>query len=111
MKKDDVMLDDDGYPTEDALAKIEFWPADEDIAELFSFMKSLWAPGGWYEDIGIPDTFNRTTNKYTLSTGGWSGNESLIRSLQANRMVWFQAWYSTTRGGKYVFLIPIHKIP
>lgn len=37
------------------------------------------------------------------STGGWSGNESIIGAMQKNRMVWNFLWEQSRRGGHYVF--------
>lgn len=90
-------LDEDGYPTEVALERIKTWPW-EDMVALFDFMRSIWwAPDwGWTQD-GV---------KFDISTAGWSGNESIIEALEANRFVWGFSWQSSRRGGHYEFTIP-----
>ena len=41
-----------------------------------------------------------------MATGGWSGNESIISSLQDNIMFWSMYWESSHRGGLFIFRIP-----
>jgi hypothetical protein len=85
------------YPSEDELNRIEQWEikTDKDFTELMAFVKSIWnyTEWGWHEKNGV----------YRISTGGWSGNEDIIRSLQENLMFWLMYWYSSRRGGHYVF--------
>jgi len=38
-----------------------------------------------------------------VSTGGWSGNEELIGAMRMNFILWSQWWWSSRRGGHYVF--------
>jgi hypothetical protein len=88
-------LDDDGYPTDAALNRIAEWP-HTDIPALLEFLCSIWwRPAfGWGPIEG---------DMLHLSTGGWSGNESLIKAMQANRLFWAVCWHQSTRGGHYVF--------
>lgn len=105
--------DDDGYPTEEALTLIETWDWKDDTAKngmadvnhLFDFMKSIWwCPDfGWSVDHDALDYFGDPVTRYDLSTGGWSGNESIIAALKANFIVWSTTWESSRRGGHYVF--------
>lgn len=100
--------DEDGYPTEQLLEFIETLdlPMDtQNVNDLMQLVKNLWS----YPDRAL----NRVVNhhgtpkmKYTFSTGGWSGNESLINSLlsiQFFKMFYLDMWKS---GGYYEFLIP-----
>jgi hypothetical protein len=38
-----------------------------------------------------------------LVTGGWSGNECIIRALQLNPLFWGKYWMMSKRGGYYRF--------
>lgn len=98
-------LDEDGYPTEEALRKIEAWGhiTDKDFVEFFEFLESIWhlKSFGWYSE-----EFNEGGRKglrYCLSTAGWSGNESLIEAFQRNEYLWYYTWVSSRRGGHYKF--------
>lgn len=95
------MLDEDGYPTEEALALIEKW-SYEDPKGWFNFIKSIWwmRDWGWRESALSEDD---TVLCYNVSTGGWSGNESIISAMQQNRIMWSTTWVSSRRGGHYVF--------
>ncbi len=91
-------LDQDGYPTEEALDKIAKWHYN-DPKGWFAFIKEIWwmKNWGWHE--------NETDNgiEYNISTGGWSGNESIIRAMQQTDFLWTITWYQSTRGGHYIF--------
>ena len=119
-------LDDDGYPTEEALEVIRKWDfADEtnhEIHNLLDFVQRLWSYPDrfcWYstaysKEYTKPDMSGKYKVKYRklyLSTGGWSGNESVIDALQDNFMFWAMCWAKTERGGHYWFEIPEIKKP
>lgn len=91
-------MDTAGYPDDQELARIQAWPHD-DFRGLMEFVHSLWhnTEWGW--------TQGRYTS-YHLSTGGWSGNESLIGALQLNTMFWLTCWEKSSKGGHYEFLVP-----
>lgn len=101
-------LDDDGYPTDDALTIIEKWHWD-DCDGWFKFIESIWhlRSWGWSEGIFTEDTGFDTADKeryeYHISTAGWSGNESIIRAMQKNDMMWHMTWVQSRRGGHYIF--------
>lgn len=86
-------MDDNGYPDDDELQRIEDWPIS-DIEGLLEFAENLWT---------YPDRWNREEGWLKISTGGWSGNESVIAALKANRLFWAICWFQSTRGGHYVF--------
>lgn len=92
---------EDGYPTEATLKSIrEFTISDRtDCITLFSQIKSVWQ----YADSGF---WQEDQNKYSISTGGWSGNEDIIDAMRGNFMFWSLCWHSHTRGGHYVFMLP-----
>ena len=87
------LLDDDGYPTDETLARIRTWPCG-DFDGLMAFINSIWwQKYGWKEARGYVH----------MSTGGWSGNEDIISALRENRVFWAMFWYSNKRGGHYIF--------
>ncbi len=98
---------EDNYPTDTAIAVILLWPAT-DYKNLFAFIRDIWhyADWGWNE----PDTFATTPEEdepcYRISTGGWSGNEDIIRAMKDNRMFWILHWMESRRGGHYKFDVP-----
>lgn len=99
------MLDENGYPTEAALTIIELWDF-EDVVGWFDFIQGLWhhRTWGWHEDVANHEWKKNTdVYRYDISTAGWSGNESLIRAMESNIMLWAMTWYRSQRGGHYIF--------
>jgi len=99
------MLDDDGYPTDEALDLIAKWDY-KDIAGWFEFIQSLWALTDWKIEDATHDISDRPIIRYTFNTGGWSGNEDLIRAMEQNWMIWSLTWVQSRRGGHYIFEDP-----
>lgn len=89
-------FDAGGYPTEETLTAIEQWPAN-DWAGVVAFMQKAWK----YKDY-----FREFPDKVQISTAGWSGNESIIAALMANRLMWALRWEKSMRGGHYEFTNP-----
>lgn len=88
-------LDEDGYPTDEALEFIESYDITKDDPNgLIKFIEDIWYFGDW--------GFKRDGDKLELHTGGWSGNESIIYSLQKN-FFWTLFWDTSQRGGHYFF--------
>lgn len=103
--KENDLLGDDGYPTDDALQIIRIWHWS-DPKGWFSFIKSIWYmySRGWHE--GEAEHEYKKDDKVwrlSISTGGWSGNESIIQAMRDNIMMWHLNWVSSRRGGHYVF--------
>jgi hypothetical protein len=40
---------------------------------------------------------------FISATPGWSGNESIIKSMKKNEMMWFLNWVQSKGGGHYIF--------
>lgn len=99
------MLDDTGYPTDAALKIVELWHWN-DSSGWFKFIKSIWhlASWGWVEGEYDHDwDVNEKIYRYTISTAGWSGNESIVGAMESNNMMWYTTWVQSRRGGHYIF--------
>lgn len=84
----------DDYPTDEQLNAIENYEV-KDFDEFMEFIRPMWH---W------PELFLRSNyGVYTLVTGGWSGNEAIIASMNRNVMFWMMYWESSNRGGRHVF--------
>ena len=97
-------MDKDGYPEEHELKKIREWDY-RDCSGLMEYVQSLWR---WAErQISAVDTQDELSGKpvirYSISTGGWSGNEDIIGAMFQNRMFWSLCWVQSRRGGHYIF--------
>ncbi len=88
-------FDKDGYPTAGTLRAIMFWPVDK-RGDLAAFVCEAWK----YPERAVYDKAKATL---FLSTGGWSGNESIVGALQENAIFWAVCWYEARRGGYYEF--------
>jgi len=87
----------DGYPTDAELERLRTWPMD-DARGWLEYARSLWWNQAW----------GWTTLDAEVHTGGWSGNEEIIATMQAAQhgLLWHQVWRVTRRGGHYVFEVP-----
>ena len=84
------------YPTKGQLQTIrKFDLTKKSVKALLDFIEPIWEYGDW--------GFKRTKHKLELHTGGWSGNEDIIGSLQGNFLFWAMYWQKSTRGGHYYF--------
>ena len=100
--KDKELFDSDGYPTEMALFRVaKFDTVHGDIEEFLSLIQALWS---------YPDRFCRRGNTLYLSTGGWSGNESVIKAMREN-IFFFIAHSKWQRGGHFWFDLKAYKKP
>jgi hypothetical protein len=105
LMQDDDLVDEDGYPTDNALEIVRIWHWI-DAKGYFEFIRSIWwAPDWGWKEKDEPHDFQKDqmVHRYYISTGGWSGNESIIRAMQENQMMWTFNWVQSRRGGHYIF--------
>ena len=107
---DEPHLDEDGYPTEAALEIVRIWHWS-DSQGWFEFIESIWYMSSWgwhagsWEENEADHEYrkDKKVHVYNISTAGWSGNESIIREMQENGMMWHLNWVQSRRGGHYIF--------
>ena len=88
----------DLYPTDEELETIEKWDiVEKGVRELISYIKAIWWSPNW--------GFRFRGGYLSPSTGGWSGNESIMRALKNNLLFWTMYWRTSRRGGHYTFRI------
>lgn len=95
-------FDKNGYPTDETLREIEIfsWHGKGPYAFL-EFVQKAWSDYGVIREIPKEDRI-----RVEFATGGWSGNESIIQSMERN--IFFPLyWKSSHRGGLHVFEIPL----
>jgi hypothetical protein len=106
----EVLLDEDGYPTEPALNYIKNWSFDfihgefitgayfhdETLLEnLITYLQAIW----YYSDAVVYED-----GLLELYTGGWSGNEEVISVLK-HTTLWTMKHKISQAGGHYYFRI------
>lgn len=98
-----MSLDADGYPSDEDLETVERWQFDApgSFEAFMSHVKSCW----WMPEFG----WHNDGRTYNLSTGGWSGNESVIDAMQENFTFWAICWVQSRRGGHFIFELPDHQ--
>lgn len=86
------------YPSDDELKTISEWDY-QDFPALAEYVCGLWH----WSDLA------RLTGKrilqLRLATGGWSGNEDIIRALDKNPMFNLMCWQMSKRGGLHTYRI------
>lgn len=111
----DLPLDEDGYPTEEALKTIEKFEDWRNLEKLFAAIKNIWAYPDYFsgpldeppKEI-LPLLWREPKSKwYCLATAGWSGNELIIAALQKNPIIKGFCWYMSARGGLHVYQLRI----
>lgn len=78
-----------GYPTEETLERIRTWPTPTfaDMHAAMDFAGRAWrSPEYWERTVERVGAL-RPQIVYTFSTGGWSGNESIVSAIEANVML------------------------
>lgn len=99
----EATFDRDGYPTDETLLALSTWEISRDYnASLASFLSCF--EGAWNLNYG---TWRRRGNVVIVATGGWSGNEDVIRAVESNLMFMALCWKKSERGGRYTFEIPV----
>ena len=84
------------YPTEEQLKTISEWDLTKShVSKLLGYIEPIWEYGDW--------GFSRSKHRLELHTGGWSGNEDIIAALRSNFLFWSMYWWTSRRGGHYVF--------
>ncbi len=100
----------DGYPTRKELKYIrDFDILKEDPLILMKYIKERWC---WHDFFTIrkksPRLFkDRKVWGIKMITGGWSGNEDLIRALKGNKFFFLLYHKRWEAGGLWYFEIPI----
>lgn len=94
-------FDRDGYPTDETLLEIERFPHEEGPYAFLEFVQEAWSSYGVIKGILKEDK-----TRIEFVTGGWSGNEMIMSSIQAN-VFYPLYWQSSHRGGLHVFEIPL----
>lgn len=93
------------YPDDEELQRIREWDY-HDYPGLMDFIRSIWwmASWGWKQEPAKDSLMGDTdVMRYDISTGGWSGNESIIEAMGENFMFWSMSWVQSRRGGHYIF--------
>ena len=93
----DDMLDEDGYPTDETLAKIKDWPWDDALGCL-DHVRALWRYPDWVTKTEVGECHH-----FRFATGGWSGNEELIGALHSNVMIRCLTWQMSQAGGLHIY--------
>jgi hypothetical protein len=104
-----VLLDDEGYPTEEWLQFIKTYKPDESLP-LLTFVKKVLVDGWYMSDWGfVLHRKYKGIHKLELHTGGWSGNEETIAAITSNMwLTHFQMRYVMWRtGGHYYFELSV----
>jgi len=102
------LLDNEGYPTGKALDAIAKWSPPSTYKDLMAFVMQLWTYDDYWKQSITTDAFTgNEVMSYYISTGGWSGNESIIAALQDNILFWALCWTQSRRGGHYIFDIDV----
>ena len=100
----DEILDENGYPTDEALEAIARWTGTPRVL-LDDLLAPIFEPYGNLTISTDIDEYAKPVRKVRFATGGWSGCESAIGALRQN-FFWFLWWTTSTRGGVTEFEIP-----
>lgn len=92
------------YPTTQELQRIKDWDYKDSMG-LVDFLGTIWWSKDWGTKVGWgKDGLLKDVLVLELHTGGWSGNEEIMTTLQMTHFH-FLFWYSSRRGGHYEYHI------
>ena len=113
-----IHLDNEGYPTEEVLDYIRNYDVTaQSVRPLIELIRSLWQFRDWgfeiedhiddFKSVDSVDSepYYHKHKRLYISTGGWSGNESIIEALRQNKWFFCLYWVQERRGGHFVFEI------
>lgn len=99
-----MILDHDGYPTDEVLDLIPRWTATPESL-VHDVLDPIFAAYGSVAVEERVDGLGRDVIEVRLVTCGWSGCESAVGALKRG-CFWFAWWMSSVRGGQYTFEVP-----
>jgi hypothetical protein len=113
--EDDPVLGSEGYPHDMELQRIRTWPDPVWPGQLFEldalmqYVRARWRhPEYWEERDVIDEEYKgQRERSYKFSTGGWSGNESLVGAMEEHPLLGLIAPTSWRRGGHYEYRLPL----
>ena len=85
------------YPSDKVLYKIRNWSI-YDPEGLLEYIRK-----NWYYSHAV--TISDDGIEWEFVTGGWSGDEALIRAFRENKIMWMLLWYSSTASGVHKFVL------
>jgi hypothetical protein len=96
------MEESDFYPSEEALKEIEEFDLESPrlFRRLPEFMRLVLGQWHWGGQMYKYDT---KTGCLEMHTGGWSGNEDIIKAMKKHKYFWWCFWVQSRRGGHYWF--------
>ena len=91
------------YPTEEEVARVAKFKfnSPNSFTEFMTYVKAIGKY--WPQESFVWTQRGRT---FSISTGGWSGNEAILDAMERNMIFWMVCWQSHRRGGHYQFKLP-----
>lgn len=100
-----VVLDSEGYPTDEFLKWVEeFNPLEHKLMNFINVIFENWMHGNYGYKLKKKYAGYCALELHTL---GWSGNESILKALESNLFFFMLYWKKTERGGHYYFSLPV----
>lgn len=86
------------YPSKEDLEKIRHW----DFSRHTSLEFAIFICEVWNKTYGTAELYGKRIKTLKLWTGGWSGNEDIIKAIMESDF-WLLYWQVSTREGIYIF--------